>query len=383
MKSKGRIQDARLTVFFTAGVGLADWKEGGNLERELALYRRLADNLSRVNFVTYGGPTDQLMAPELPEFKILPVTWRSRQQYTAAEIALRYSPQLIRSSIFKTNQVRGALIPVWLKKLYNKKLIVRCGFLHAWFTRRQTDDPRRIREAVELERRAFNAADRVVVTSLWQKESVCEDYGLAQGKVRVIPNYVDTDVFQPVPGVEKRYDLVFVGRGDRQKNLEGLFGALARLKGEGREVSTLMVGGCSGSQSLREMASNLGLKVDWLPNQPGAELPRIIASARVFVMPSFYEGHPKALLEAMSCGAACLGTDVPGIREDICHQENGWLCGTEPESLAAAVRGLLDDSLLREELGRRARRYIVEKYSLDRVSALELELLADLAGNRV
>ena len=372
-----------LTVFFTAGVGLADWKEGGNLERELALYSCLAKKLDGVDLVTYGGPGDRKLTSGLPEFGILPVTWRSHQQYTAAEIALRYSPQLIRSSIFKTNQVRGALIPVWLKKLYNKKLIVRCGFLHAWFTRHQTDDPRRIREAVELERRAFNAADRVVVTSLWQKESVCEDYGLTPEKVRVIPNYVDTDVFQPVPGVEKRYDLLFVGRGDRQKNLEGLFGALARLKGEGREVSTLMVGGCSGSQSLREMASNLGLKVDWLPNQPGAELPRIIASARLFVMPSFYEGHPKALLEAMSCGAACLGTDVPGIREDICHQENGWLCGTEPESLAAAVRGLLDDSLLREEVGRRARRYIVEKYSLDRVSALELELLADLAGNRV
>lgn len=375
--------DIRLSLFLTAGVGLMDWKKSGNLERELALYRCLAEKLAGVDLVTYGGPVERDMAPGLPEFGILPVAWRSRQQYTAAEIALRYSPQLIRSSIFKTNQVRGALIPVWLKKLYNKKLIVRCGFLHAWFTRRQTDDPQRIKAAVELERRAFDAADRVVVTSLWQKESVCEDYGLALEKVCVIPNYVDTDVFKPLPGVEKLYDLVFVGRGDKQKNLEGLLEALARLKNEGLEVSALMVGGCSGNQHLRELASHLRLRADWLPNQPGAELPRIIASARVFVMPSFYEGHPKALLEAMGCGAACLGTDAPGIREDLRHTDNGFLCGTEPESLAEAIRSLLDNSPLREEVGRRARRYIMEKYSLDRVSALELELLADLTGKRV
>jgi glycosyltransferase involved in cell wall biosynthesis len=372
-----------LSLFFTAGVGLTNWKDSGNLERELALYRCLADKLGGVDLITYGGPADRDLAPGLPEFGILPVTWRSRQQFTAAEIALRYSMQLIHSNIFKTNQMRGALIPVWLKKLYNKKLIVRCGFLHAWFTRRQTDDPRRIHEAVELERRAFNAADRVVVTSQWQKESVCSDYGLTPEKVCVIPNYVDTNVFQPFTGGDKRYDLVFVGRGDRQKNLEGLLEALARLKNEGREVSTLMVGGCSGNQDLREMASRLRLKVDWLPNQPGVELPRIIASARVFVMPSFYEGHPKALLEAMSCGAACLGTDVPGIREDLRHMDNSFLCGTEPESMAEAIRSLLDESFLREELGRKARQYIAEKYSLDRVSALELELLTDLAGNRV
>jgi len=365
----------RLIVFFTAGVGLADWKAGGNLERELALYRRLAARLGRVEFVTYGGPDDLALAGELPEFGLLPVTWRSRQQFTAAEVALRYSHRLVRSSVFKTNQVRGALIPVWLKKLYNKPLIVRCGFLHAWFTRQQTDDPKRIREAVELERRAFWAADRVVVTSRWQKELICADYGLTPQKVHVIPNYVDTEAFCPRPEVEKRYDLVFVGRGDRQKNLEGLFAALSMLKESGRPAKALLVGGCSGNETLRRLASSLRLDIEWRPNQPGTELPGLIASARVFTLPSFYEGHPKALLEAMSCGVACLGTSVPGIREDLTHLDNGYLSTTEPEALAAAIRSLIDDNPLRQRLGESARLYVESHYSLERVAGQELELL--------
>lgn len=370
----------RLSLFFTAGVGLADWKDGGNLERELALYRRLADRLGGVDLVTYGAGRDRALADSLTELNVLPSSWRSRQGLTALEIFFRHCPALMRSTVFKTNQVRGAMVPVWLKKIYRKKLIVRCGFLHAWFTRRQTDDQRRIADAVELERTAFNAADRVVVTSDWQKDSVCEDYRLPRDKVRVIPNYVDSGNFRPLENIPEKYDLVFVGRDHEQKNLHGFLDALALLKTGWRTVSVLMVGGCVGNAALREKASRLGLDVEWRDNCPGTELPELFNSARVSILPSHYEGHPKVLLEAMSCGRACIGTDVPGIREDVMHLRNGYLCGTGPESISAAIREVLSSESLRQEIGAQARKYILERYSLDRVFELELELIRETAG---
>ena len=370
----------RLSLFFTAGVALSDWKAGGNMERELAVYRLLAGQLGGVDLVTYGAGRDKSLAAELPEFNLLPSTWRSRQQLTALEIAFRHSVSLAQSTIFKTNQVRGAMIPVWLKKLYRKKLIVRCGFLHAWFTRSQTDDPQRIREAEALERTAFGAADRVVVTSAWQKDSVCEDYRLPRDKVRVIPNYVESEVFCPLRQIEEKYDLVFVGRDHEQKNLSGFIEALVRLKASGREVSVLMIGGCSSNAGSAGKSHREGLNIEWRPNQPGTELPGIINSARAFILPSHYEGHPKVLLEAMSCGRACIGTDVPGIREDLIHLRNGYLCGTAPESIAAAIQEVLSNEALRKEIGSRAREYILERYSLEQVFQMELELIHELAA---
>ena len=66
-----------------------------------------------------------------------------------------------------------------------------------------------------------------------------------------------------------------------------------------------------------------------------------LTKSTIFVLPSFYEGHPKALLEAMSCGAPVLGADSPGIRELIRHGNTGYLCGTDLRSIRVALEELL------------------------------------------
>ena len=94
----------------------------------------------------------------------------------------------------------------------------------------------------------------------------------------------------------------------------------------------------------------------------------------IFVLPSFYEGHPKALLEAMSSGLPCVGTNVRGIREEIKHGETGYLCGTESEEIAEGIADLLESEHLRTTLGAKARKHAVDNYSLDRVLTIELEV---------
>ena len=62
----------------------------------------------------------------------------------------------------------------------------------------------------------------------------------------------------------------------------------------------------------------------------------------VFILPSYYEGHPKVLLEAMSCGLPCIGTNVRGIREDVEHMKTGYLCETDHNSIADGLFELTD-----------------------------------------
>ena len=231
-----------------------------------------------------------------------------------------------------------------------------------------------------LEGKAFSAADAGIVTSAWQRDIVIRQYGVEPAKIRVIPNYVVTGTFVPLPEVAKKYDLVFVGRAGNQKNIDNLLNALHHLKAKGKSISLLMTGGCCSDRSIQETVRKYDLAVTFVGSVPNFDLPALLNQARVFIQPSLYEGHPKTLLEAMSCGLPCIGSDVTGIKEDIEHGVTGYLCGTDSDAIAEAIDVVLSDASLREKLGHNARDYIVDNYSLDRVLEMEMEVIREVTG---
>jgi glycosyltransferase involved in cell wall biosynthesis len=377
MKDKN-LEDTTLTLFFTGGVGLKTWVDVGNLDRELEVYKRLSHALKRVNFVSYGGSQDKTLANHLGDIRLLPTGWYGRREFTILNLLRKHWREILKTDILKTNQIPGSEIPLWLKQRLGKKLIVRCGYLYSFFVKNQTQDEKKIKDAMELEGKAFSAADAGIVTSAWQRDIVIKQYGVEPAKIRVIPNYVVTDVFKPRPEMGKKCDLVFVGRAGNQKNIDNLLDALDRLKTKGRNISLLMIGGCCEDSQLRKMVSDYALDVAFAGNVPNFDLPPLLNQARAFIQPSLYEGHPKTLLEAMSCGLPCIGTDVTGIREDIEHRVTGYLCKTDCESIASAIETVLSDSLLQKTMGENAREYIVRNYSIDRVFQMELEVIKEV-----
>jgi glycosyltransferase involved in cell wall biosynthesis len=80
----------------------------------------------------------------------------------------------------------------------------------------------------------------------------------------------------------------------------------------------------------------------------------------------------------MSCGLPVIGTDSPGIKELIDHGVNGYLCGTDSESIENAIEELISRPKLRKKLGRNARQFTVENFSLDRIVEMELELYREI-----
>jgi glycosyltransferase involved in cell wall biosynthesis len=107
---------------------------------------------------------------------------------------------------------------------------------------------------------------------------------------------------------------------------------------------------------------------------PNTALPEKLHQATIFILPSLYEGHPKALIEAMACGLAVIGTDVEGIRDVIQHGETGWLCQPDAESIRGAIHHLLNHPELCRQLGKRAREYILANYSLTQIADQEFAL---------
>jgi glycosyltransferase involved in cell wall biosynthesis len=367
--------DLRLVLFFTRGVSLRTWHDVGMLEREAAIYLRLRDHGVAVSFLTYGNASDLQYANQLGGIRIICNRWGLPEPWYVSLISWLYRPQWRGPTVFKSNQVQGADVALLAARRVKKKFIARCGYPYADFMERQhgPDSPE-AESACTLEQQVFSGADRVVVTTPAMQHTTIQRHRLPPERIVVIPNYVDTDLFRPVSGGHHpSTHICFVGRLDEQKNPLALLRAIKDL-----DVELVIVGNGPLGGRLREEANLHGLAVRFLGNVPHRQLPEIINSAALFILPSHYEGHPKTLLEAMACGRPVIGTDVPGIRELIRHRETGYLSGTSPRQIRSAIQDLLSNRALCARMGRNAREFVVQNFALDRVLDLELAVLAQL-----
>ncbi|MGK7344543.1 MAG: glycosyltransferase family 4 protein [Candidatus Nitrospinota bacterium M3_3B_026] len=367
-----------LTLFFSRGASLELWNRTGNLDREAAIYLRLIEKGMKVGFVTYGGQDELQYSRRMPGVKIMPNAWRLPLPVYERLIPALHAGWLRKTDVIKTNQTNGARAAMLAARVWRKPLIARCGYMWSEFAGKiHGEKSKEAAAALAVESKIFTAADRVVVTTGAMKDSVTRRVSAARDKTIVIPNYVDTELFKPDGAVKDEARLIFVGRLEKQKNVAALLEAVEPL-----DARLTIVGSGSLTNDLRERFGNLGGRVAWIGSAPHKKLPALLNEASIFVLPSFFEGHPKALIEAMACGLAVVGAESPGIRELIRDGENGLLCGTDPQSIRGSIQKLLENPSLRETVGRAAREYAVKNFSLDRIAEMEAGVLEELAGNR-
>jgi len=94
-------------------------------------------------------------------------------------------------------------------------------------------------------------------------------------------------------------------------------------------------------------------------------MPEILSKSHIVVLPTTYgEGVPKILIEAASCGRAIVATDVPGCREIVRNNENGFLVPPKDlKSLTASLKILIKDPNLRAKMGARGREIVEAEFS--------------------
>lgn len=216
--------------------------------------------------------------------------------------------------------------------------------------------------------------------------------GRWRNKAVLIPRGVDTRKFSPgvVPRLRLR-ERFGVGEGEPVvvaagqvlpvKGHELLVRAAAGVPG----LHVWIAGGLEDTECverLRAVAAEAGLGERFRLLGKVDDIPALHAEADVFVHPSRQEGCPVALLEAMACGKACIGTRIAGTEDVIEDGRSGLLVPPlDAEALREALRRVLADSGLRTSLGEGARRRILEGYMIEReVKQHEEFYLRVLAG---
>jgi glycosyltransferase involved in cell wall biosynthesis len=198
------------------------------------------------------------------------------------------------------------------------------------------------------------------------------------------PNGVDGTRFRPVEtrSADRRDRVVlYVGRLSAEKNLVALVDATAKVRHLGARL--VLIGDGPERARLVARAAVLGVPLDVPGVIPNGRMPARFAEADCFVLPSLTEGFPKALLEAMSSGLACIVSDRGGNRLLVDHEHSGLRIDPhDVDGLALAIERVLADDALAARLGRAARQTVLARYDLHRLLAAEVAFVAAHARSR-
>jgi glycosyltransferase involved in cell wall biosynthesis len=219
----------------------------------------------------------------------------------------------------------------------------------------------------EAERCSLRNASRIVPASYGVQGELP---GSDAPNVEVIQNGIDTHVFHRREVKRERFFL-FLGRLTVRKGVLDLVEAFAQADCAGFE---LHIAGDGPQEEILALAKRRGIerRVRLLGHVAGSSMPDLFARAHAVVLPSWSEGFPLTVAEAMACGALFIGTRIPGIMEQVQEGVTGFLCPPrDPAALAkclktAAVASPEALSVVREAAARAAREHsnerMVERY---------------------
>lgn len=256
----------------------------------------------------------------------------------------------------------------------------RCPGVVATAATEHQADPRRW--ALRLLRRATRRTTIVTAVSDGVRRHLLAA-GFDAGRVTTIANGIELDPIDRAARLapaelglppEARMAL-FVGRLTRQKGLDVLLAAMARLAPDVPAIHLLVAGDGEARSSLEGLASRLGLsaRVHFLGRRD--DVSQLMKTAHLAVLPSRWEGLSLVLLEAMAAGLPVVATRVEGQAEVIEDGVSGLLVPSEdPAGLAEAMRRLLGDAALSARLGEAAAEKVRREHSAETMAARYAEL---------
>lgn len=229
-------------------------------------------------------------------------------------------------------------------------------------------------------RAALAPASRVVSVSQSGYQALAP--AVPHGRLRLIENGIDLDVFRPSDRGARIPRIVFVGSLTPRKGVIDLIRACVLLRGRGVEHELWIVGGspdegAAAEAEVREAATGVRL----LGHLPPTALPELYAETDIFCLPSWWEAMPLSVLEAMASGLPVVATNVGDIPRVVVDGECGYIVPPrDVERLATALERLAVDPALRQRFGATGRRMAETRFSAQATAAALAAVYAEVTA---
>lgn len=239
-----------------------------------------------------------------------------------------------------------------------------------------------------IEKISGKFCSKIICVSEFDKKLALKYKIVSPNKLTVIHNGVeilqdDTGIKQK--NVERIIKIVFVGRLAKQKDPLLLLRAFNDLPSELRNKAQVsIVGEGSKRKELEKFIkeNRLEEKVRLLGGLPREKVFEILKKSDIFVLTSNWEGFPRSILEAMSCGLPVIASDVGGVKEAIDENCGILVKRRDKEGIKNALEKLLKNPPLIEKMGRKAKEKAKKEFSLDKMLEKTEKIYQELYKNR-
>lgn len=218
----------------------------------------------------------------------------------------------------------------------------------------------------KLEKITFNLSDCIIA----QSNSLIEQRGLNRYKNKVSPSgarFIDANKFNIKTKIDQRKNRVgYIGRFRGEKGVTKFVEAIPIILNERIDIEFVIIGDGPLSNSIEQKIksynhNNIVLK-GWGAHE---SMPDHLNDLKLLVHPSYMEGLPTTILEAMACGTPVLATSVGGVPDLIKDGETGYILeNNSPETIAESVIRIINDNNLRN-ISKNAKNVIDKEYSYD------------------
>lgn len=353
------------------------WAETGTLDRELALYRALASGYRKMFLVTGAGDEDQRLANHA-DFNAEIVALDHADAASLTRAVDRIAPG-IRSATVVTDDLLAGQSPVSIASRLRMAgvqaaLIARGASIPSRFLAHDPGaDSKGAADAGALESHLLRCCDLVIGTTESMVDDLCWRHGINASRSAVVPGHVLTPrELTETPREKNR--ILFCGPLISRKRVDILLRAISLLPEPlSQEVTIEIIGEGDQGQTLRSLASELGVRAvfqGWIGH---ARLLESMARCTLYVDASALENQPRALLDAMSTGAPIVVADIRGLRDLVQTGVTGIRVQPEPEAFAQTIEGLLQDEDWRQTLGNGAARFINTQLTIEHVAPRHLQ----------
>lgn len=333
-------------------------------------YSDLARQLARRGHsVTVVAPSCEVQAPTVDNVTVkrcpiasqallVPDLLHQRAHFTrfAAQVARELQPDLIETHDWSGPLTSPPARP-FVVRLHGTHTIARqqMGRRPQWPIRR-------------LEQRLLASADAVIAASSWIACKTSKIFRIHQ-PITVVPNGIDTKLFQPTGTRSEPRQLLFVGTVKPAKGLLELFQVLPRVLASCPDLNVKIVGPLQHGADLKLRASlpeRFRSRIEFTGPLQRHLLPALYSAATVCVLPSLAEAFGLTMAEAMSCGVPVVGSSL-GAGPELGRQDHEVLLTDprDPDAFAEAILRCLDDADLRARLSAAAREKVQRSFSWD------------------